>query len=128
MSTEIVKLEGTIRLLWHTNYFNGPDKGLCLYNGKKYVFFTIGDNYKTSQLALFTPTEEKLGYLEKLHAENSVKIGYLNDYGDVYKKRFTEGFPTITNMIIPSYDFSSGLEYLGHVDYSQISNPFQWMD
>lgn len=114
----------SVTLLWHSEYQDGPVRGLCIQHGEKLLFKRIGLDYKTSQLSLFRCTSIELQELEERHLLVREAIGGLNDYGELFKKRREQFVFTHPDKIV-KYNYPEQAEFVRVVDFKDIINPWQ---
>ena len=114
----------TVRLLWHSFYFDGPVAGLCVVEGKKMVFTRTMGQGKDSKYSLYVVTDEELNGLEKTHSDNQLIIGGINDYGEAFRNRFARGMPE-HNASLTTYKYPETMELHSTITQKDIINPFQ---
>lgn len=79
-----------LKMLHHSDYYDGPLSGLALYNGQK-VWFALED-YEDENLfhcrtyGLYELSKEDLEEIEYWHKRFQQDVGYHTDYGDVYTR------------------------------------------
>lgn len=117
----------TVELLWHAFYENGPIVGLCKYNGKKYVFKreNVHIPYEKSTLNIIDIGDDNIENLEVFHKKRREQIGGINDYGEAFKYRVSDGVYCNVNRNIGSYIFPANGILVAIVNYNDIINPYQ---
>jgi len=82
-----------VHMLWHTDYWDGPLSGLCIWNGEKYWFhnvfeehFEAREDHQCSQqnryYCLFMLTPQELQEKEYWHGEFRKYVGNHSDYDE----------------------------------------------
>jgi len=102
-----------VRLLWHSDFWDGPINGLCLYQGRKCWFEACAegeqdDGFYRRYLVLIL-TKGQLDEEEFWHELFRRKVGTHTDYGDAERK------------VLPRetwHEFYDEFGKRGEVDYS----------
>ena len=83
--------KGDLKLLWHSDYWDGPKSGLLSYQGSKYRFqvFDEPDNATTFRRFLIIElSPEQLGEEEHWHDLFRQKVGTHTDYDESGTRQF----------------------------------------
>jgi hypothetical protein len=89
-----------IRLLWHSDYWDGPLSGLLLLDGRKY-WFQIADedfepNFYPRTFVIVELTAKQLAAEEKWHQLFQEKVGTHTDYDEAGRRNFGGVLPRKT--------------------------------
>lgn len=76
-----------IRLLWHSDYWDGPLSGLLLLDGRKYWFQIAEEDFEPTltnrHFLIIELTDKQLAEEEKWHRLFQEKVGTHTDYDEV---------------------------------------------
>ena len=109
-----------LKMLHHSNYYDGPLSGLALYNGQKVWFDCIeweDDNlFHCRRFNLHELSAKDLDEIEYWHKRFQQDVGYHTDYGDVYtregigkdKNRFDAFYRDIKKFFEKPRDYTKG--------------------
>ncbi len=109
-----------LKMLHHSDYYDGPISGLALYKGQKVWFHMIeyeDDNlFRCRTYGLYELSKKDLDEIEYWHKRFQDGVGYHTDYGEVYtrdgmgsdKKKFENFYRDIKKIFEKPRDYTTG--------------------
>ena len=118
------QLECMATMLWHLLVVDGvPINGLMRVNSKDCLFLTVkGSSYAASHFMVYELSENSGKLIADEHEKFRLGCGGYNDYGELFTNK------PLANKTMFKREYTLGdfdVKYMGHVDYSQILNPYQ---
>ena len=99
-----------VKLLWHSDYWDGPLSGMCLVAGERLLFECLDDENRNVRIfGLYRLSADDLALEEKINKVFCEKVGTHCNYDETGKQSFEH--PTYSSLHYEFYDWCNALEH-----------------